>query len=163
MAKDLGNTKTPFYDSLSPQRKRFVDNYVSQDYLGKGTASYAEAFGYDTTNKKQMISAKSAASRLLGDPAVYKAINEKLTLDGFNDHNVDKQLLHLIEQHADKQSKLGAIREYNKLKKRVEGVADPLLENGINLNIKIIGDEGDQDAANARDTAKAARGIIKDL
>ena len=54
----------------------------------------------------------------------YNRINELLTKEGFNDENVDKQLLAVINQHADFKSKVMAIKEYNNLKARIQKKID---------------------------------------
>ncbi|MDF9749191.1 hypothetical protein M2428_000621 [Arthrobacter sp. ES3-54] len=55
-------------------------------------------------------------------------INQLLDEAGLNDAHVDKQLLFLITQHADFTNKLGAIREYNKLKARITEKVDHTVE-----------------------------------
>jgi hypothetical protein len=54
-----------------------------------------------------------------------------LETGGFNDQNVDKQLLFVINQHGDLQSKVRSIAEYNKLKKRVENKMELILPKPI--------------------------------
>jgi hypothetical protein len=63
--------------------------------------------------------AKANAYRLLTKPHICDRINELLETKGFNDENVDKQHLFLLNQHADLKTKLGAVKAYNELKQRV--------------------------------------------
>jgi len=112
---------------LTPRQKRFCELYTSKDDLfGNGTRAYVKAYGLEENGQVLNYksnglywSAASCASRLLKNVKVLKYLNSLLTLDGFNDANVDKQLLSVIEQHEDRASKTAAIREYNKLKARV--------------------------------------------
>lgn len=111
-------------DDLNAQMLAFCKVYVSQDkdLFGNGTQSYLEAYGNKDVNGKGVsyLAAMAAASRLLRNVKIIKKINELLEEGGFNNENVDKQHLFLINQHADLKTKLGAIREYNALKKRVD-------------------------------------------
>src|SRR5690554_2027805 len=102
---------------LTPKQERFCQLYVSQEFFGHGTESYAEAYGIDLETRYN--SAKSAANRLLTNVDICARINELLDDAGLNDGFVDKQLLLLISQHADFAQKMAAIREYNKLRQRV--------------------------------------------
>lgn len=62
----------------------------------------------------------SSASQILSNIKVCDRISELLEDKGLNDQNIDKQLLYLVNQYSDNSNKLGAIREYNKLKKRID-------------------------------------------
>lgn len=107
---------------LTPKQYRFCLLFAAkEDFFGNGTRAYQEAFG---TKKKPVpyISARAHASRLLKDPRVCERINKLLEEMVLNNQFVDKQLGFLISQHSDFSSKLGAIREYNKLKKRISEV-----------------------------------------
>lgn len=61
---------------------------------------------------------------MLSSIKVCERIAELLEKQGLNDEYIDKQLLFLITQHADFGNKLGAIREYNKLKQRITEKTD---------------------------------------
>jgi hypothetical protein len=105
---------------LNLQQEMFCQYFTSPtEFYGSGVQSYASAYNFDITNATSYNSAKSAAARLLTNVNVLARINSLLDISGFNDVHVDKQLLLLITQGADFNSKLGAIREYNKLKSRV--------------------------------------------
>lgn len=104
---------------LTTQQETFCQYFASPtEFYGNGTQSYAAAYDKKITPYNyEAIRAASAA--LLIRPDVLRRINELLRMDGFNDANIDKQLLFLITQGADFKSKLGAIKEYNKLKQRI--------------------------------------------
>lgn len=106
-------------DKLNSNQEKFCELYVSQEFFGNGVDTYMEIYKIDQSKPNWYKTACSAASRLLSDVKVSKRINELLEAAGLTDNYVDKQLLFLITQHADFGSKLGAIREYNKLKKRI--------------------------------------------
>lgn len=105
---------------LNPKHFKFCQLYASsEEFFGNGTQSYIETY------KPKRIgnwynSARSSASDLLTNPNILRCINHLLEMRGLNDVFVDKQLEFLVTQHADFKSKLGAIREYNQLKKRTE-------------------------------------------
>ena|SRR3990167_5392609 len=129
------NLKRP----LNADQENFCQFFTSPDteFYGNGTQSYLEAYknrkskaankhGSKTTTYN---SASSAAYVLLMEPRIIERINSLLEAKGFNDQNVDKQHLFLLNQFADLKSKLGAIKEYNALKKRtVKGI--DLTSNG---------------------------------
>lgn len=106
--------------NLSLEQEMFCQYFTSPtEFFGNGVQSYASAYNFDLTDARAYNSAKSAASRLLTNVNVLRRINDLLDTAGFNDANVDKQLLMLISQSADFHAKLGAIKEYNKLKTRI--------------------------------------------
>ncbi len=105
---------------LTLKQKRFSEIYVSEEFFANGTRSYIEAFKIDTSKPGAYNTAKVNASKLLTNANILAYINELLDLKGLNDEFIDKQLTFLITQNADLTNKLGAIREYNKLKKRIE-------------------------------------------
>lgn len=107
---------------LTPKQERFCQLYVSEEFFGHGTESYAEAYGIDL--KTGYGSAKTSAARLLTNANICARINELLKDAGLNDGFVDKQLLFLISQHADFAQKMAAIREYNKLRQRITDKMD---------------------------------------
>lgn len=106
---------------LNLKQEKFCQIYAGdQEFFGNGTQSYLEAYEPDQTKPNWYEVAAASASRLLKNVKVIARINAILEETGFNDAHIDKQLSFLISQHADFQSKLGAIREYNKLKKRID-------------------------------------------
>ncbi len=105
---------------LNIQQEMFCQYYSSpSEYFGNGVQSYIQAYDIDVTMKGAYASAKSSASQLLTSSNICKRIESLLTELGMNDMFVDKQLTFLISQHGDFGTKLGAIREYNKLKARI--------------------------------------------
>lgn len=83
-----------------------------------GAKTYIEVYKPDQSKPNWYKSACASASRMLSNVKVMKRINELLADSGFNDAVVDKQLAFLITQFADFLSKLAAIKEYNRLKRR---------------------------------------------
>jgi hypothetical protein len=123
------------------KQELFCEYYVSQDIelFGNGTKSYIEAYNPKRFGNWYEVAAANA-SRLLKNAKIIKRINSLLEVGGFTDENVDKQHLFLINQHADLKTKLGAIREFNMLKKRITNKLDltsggkpiPLFDNVSN-------------------------------
>ena len=107
-------------NKLNVNQEKFCFLYASdREFFGSGVDSYAEAYNIDKKNKNWYKTAQVNASKLLSNTIICARINELLTSDGLNDQNVDKQLLFLINQHDDKNAKIQALREYNKLKARI--------------------------------------------
>lgn len=106
---------------LNPRQMLFGKLYAStEEFFGNGVQSYIEAYKPKRVGN-WYLSAMSSASDLLRNPKVSTFINHLLEMRGLNDAFVDKQLEFLITQHADFKSKLGAVHEYNQLRRRVEG------------------------------------------
>lgn len=125
-------------EGLNLKQEEFCRLYATErEFFGNGVESYMEVYDIDTSKPNWYKSACAAASRLLSNVKVSKRINELLEEQGLNDVFVDKQLKFLLTQHADFKSKLGAIKEYNKLKQRITEKIDhtsggkpiPLLSN----------------------------------
>jgi hypothetical protein len=118
-------------------QEKFCQLYASHDseVFGNGLRCYMEVYGpsYFAKYKKQMDvkTAGVLACKALKRVKVFTRINELLEEGGFNDQNVDKQLLFVINQHADLSSKVRSIAEYNKLKKRVENKMELVLPTPI--------------------------------
>lgn len=105
---------------INPQQEKFCQLYATdKEFFGNGVESYIEVYEPDKSKANWYKSACSSASRLLSNVKVCERINELLTDGGLNDQFADKQLQFLLTQHSDFGSKLGAIREYNKLKQRI--------------------------------------------
>ena len=112
-------------DKLNVRQEHFCKLYATdKEYFGNGVQSYLIAYEPDQRKPNWYDVCAAAASRLLRSVKVIERINAILAETGFNDAHIDKQLSFLISQHADFQSKLGAIREYNKLKKRIDDRAN---------------------------------------
>lgn len=139
---------------LKPKQEEFCTLYATdREFLGNGTQCYLEVYGYKDDESDRKISyesAKANASRLLTNDNIIKRINSLLEAEGFTDENIDKQHLFLANQFADLKTKLGAIREYNALKKRVKAEgSDQPKELHLHLHrtekvVKIVGDAEEQ-------------------
>ncbi len=107
-------------EALNLNQRKFCELYAtSEEFFGHGTNSYVEA--YNPKRKGNWYNtAKSNAYKLLTNTDILLYINKLLEDKGLNDGFVDKQLLFLINQHADLKSKLGGIKEYNQLKQRIQ-------------------------------------------
>lgn len=104
---------------LNAKQEKFCQLYATDEqFFCNGVQSYIEAYKPKKTTS-WYNSAKTSAFNLLTKPNILKRIDELLELDGLNDQFVDKQLNKLIHQDADFKSKLGAIKEFNKLKQRI--------------------------------------------
>lgn len=123
-----GKTKIVTEEGLNEKQELFCQVYATdKEMFGNGTQSYLEVYGlkdYTTGAGITYDAAMAASSRLLSDVKIISRINSLLETGGFNDQNVDKQHLFLINQYADKKVKLGAISEYNKLKARITNKLD---------------------------------------
>lgn len=107
-------------NDLNLKQEEFSRLYATdKEFFGNGVESYIEAYDPDTSKPNWYKSACSSASRLLRNVKVIERINGLLEETGFTETAIDKQLSFLITQHADFSTKLGAIREYNKLKGRI--------------------------------------------
>lgn len=112
-------------NKLTPKQERFCQLYATEvEFFGNGVQAYIEAYDPSTSNKNWYKSACASASRLLTNVNICNRINEILEECGFNDVAVDKQLAFLMTQHMDFKAKLGAIKEYNKLKSRITDKLD---------------------------------------
>lgn len=113
---------------LNPKHELFCQLYAQdREFFGNGVESYIEVYPPDKSKPNWYRSACSSASRLLCSAKVIERINELLESGGLNDQFVDKQTLFLVTQHADFTNKLGAIREYNKLKQRITDKSEQLV------------------------------------
>ena len=127
MAENVSyKTATKTKEGLTLMQEQFCQLYVNADreLFGNGVQCYLATFGdqFHKEKKRPMKydTACVLASKELSKVKVIERINSLLEEGGFNDTNVDKQHLFLINQHADLKTKLGAIKEYNAVKKRVE-------------------------------------------
>ena len=107
---------------LTDKREMFAKLYATDpECYGDHKRAYMKVYNSSEAN------AGANAAKLINDPAVISKINEYLSLDGFNDQNVDKQLLFVINQHKDLSTKVKGIQEYNKLKKRINNTMEIVL------------------------------------
>lgn len=107
-------------EKLNQRQERFCKLYATdREFFGNGVQTYIEVYEPDKSKPNWYKTACSLASEILSNPKVYNRINELLEESGLNDVFVDKQLLFLISQQSDFTNKLGAMKEYNKLKQRI--------------------------------------------
>ena len=107
-------------NQLTKKQELFCKLFATKrEYFGNGTQAYAKAYNIDLTKRGKQSIAKSNASRLLTYDYISDYINKLIDIGGLNDKRVDKELLFLIEQNANFNVKLGAIKEYNSLRKRI--------------------------------------------
>lgn len=127
---------------LNPKQELFAQLFASdKEFFGNGVQSYIEAYDPDTSKKGWYNTACVRASELLSNPKVLARIDELLELRGLNVPFVDKQLELLITQNADYKSKLGAIREFNKLRARITEKIDQNNSGEVVVKIKKFGDK----------------------
>lgn len=106
--------------SLRWKQERFCRLYsTDREFFANGVQTYIEVYEPNTSKPNWYKTVCAAASRLLSNVKVCYRINKLLEMNGLNDAFVDKQLTFLVTQHSDLGNKLGAIREYNKLKQRI--------------------------------------------
>lgn len=116
----MGDVITNTEIEVNDRQEMFCQLYATdKEFFGNGVETYLEVYDIDRTKPNWYKTACAAASRLLTNVKVIERINELLEEQGLNDCFVDKQLKFLLTQHADFGSKLGAIKEYNKLKQRI--------------------------------------------
>lgn len=124
---------------INLRQESFCQLYVSKEFFANGTEAYATAYGIDLTKQGQYNVACVNASKLLINPNILARINELIDMSGLNDVYVEKQLLFVITQNADLGAKIGGIREYNKLRGRIDNKLKLDLGDGIqevSINIK---------------------------
>lgn len=131
----MGAPQYQYPAALNLKDEMFCRYFASPtEFYGNGVQSYAAAHDLQV-NSFNYDSIKAMASNLLIRPVILERINQLLDKDGLNDEFVDKQLLFLVTQGVDFRSKLGAIREYNKLKARV---ADRLVIEAPVTTINVV-------------------------
>lgn len=110
---------------LNLKQTLFCQLFASdREFFGNGVESYIEAYEVDLTKQNAYQTARSSASQLLTKRNILDYINKLLSLAVLNDEFVDKQLSVVILQNADFSSKVSAIKEYNKLKQRIQDKLD---------------------------------------
>lgn len=140
-------------DELTPQQELFCRFYTQNSELfGHVTLSYAEAYGYDLdslSKEKPLISEEpkkygdseydlayntcaANGSRLLRNDKIQKRVITLLN-EYMRDEVVDAELVKVIMQNYKLESKVAAIREYNKLKQRITEKTD-ITTNGESIN-----------------------------
>jgi hypothetical protein len=122
---------------LTLKQKKFCELYSgNSEFFGNGVQSYLSAYNVDMNKPNAYVIAKSGARENLTKPHILSYINELLEAE-INQVFVDKQLGMLIIQNADLPTKLGAIREYNKLKGRIINRLDHTTA-GESFNVEVV-------------------------
>lgn len=145
----LEEETSTLFSGLRLRQELFCKAYTSHDreIFGNGVRCYLDVYGpeYLIKYKKPMAYnvAQVLASRLLSTVIIINCINSLLDAGGFNDANVDKQHLFLLNQHDDKRTKLGAIKEYNTLKRRIDNstvviVVDPEKKESLSKALEYL-------------------------
>lgn len=103
---------------LSIRQEKFCQLYLDydKDLFGNGVQCYLEIYDIDKSKPNWYKTACQASSRLLSNVRVCERIAELLETEGFNDENITKQHLFLINQHKDFGVKMKALADYYKLK-----------------------------------------------
>lgn len=123
---------------MNEKQELFCQLYATdKEFFGNGVQAYIESYDPDMSKKNWYKTACACASQLLSNIKVCARINQILEESGFNDVAVDKQLAFLLTQHADFKSKLGAIKEYNKLKQRITDKSE-IDHKGISVVIESV-------------------------
>lgn len=121
-------------EELNQRQELFCQLYATdREFFGNGVETYLEVYDIDKSKPNWYKTACAAASRLLSNVKVFERINNILEETGLNDSFVDKQLKFLITQHASFDSKLGAIKEYNKLKSRIVERSEMKVDATVNV------------------------------
>ncbi len=106
---------------LNLREELFCRVYTSEtEFFGNGVQTYIEVYKPDMSNPNWYNLACVKAHNILSKVKVFARINTLLAEQGFNHLNSDKQLGFLMNQFADFKAKIAAIREYNRVTKRVD-------------------------------------------
>lgn len=108
----------PVGEKLTPRQLKFCEYYTMADknFFGNGVECYLEIYNINQSKPNWYKTACAAASRLLSNVKVCEHISSLLETGGFNDQNVEKQHLFLINQFSDLKTKKASLDSYYKLK-----------------------------------------------
>ena len=106
-------------DKLNPRQEIFCRLYASPEYFCNGVRAYLAAFQDEGGKKITYESAKNGAYVLLTNNDILARVRELVDIV-VNDVMVDKELGKVVAQDADFRAKVSGIKEYNRLKKRVD-------------------------------------------
>jgi hypothetical protein len=105
--------------SISNEQEKFCQLYARDPKLaGKPYECFMKVYKDQLEPHQTPEVVRKEAKALLTQDNIIQRINGLLEEDGFNDQNVDKQHLFLINQHGDLGVKMKGIEHYNKLKRR---------------------------------------------
>lgn len=126
-------------EKLNVRQELFCQLYATrQEFFGNGVESYAEAYDIDKGNPNWFAVSAASASRLLKNVKIIARIQQIMVETGFNDAHADRELSFLMTQHADLSVKLGAVKEFNKLKNRIEDKIDITSKGERLVNVNLI-------------------------
>ncbi len=113
--------------TLNLKQEEFCRLYATDKTVyGNATACYMKVYGI-----KNVLQAKASAGQMIANVKITARINDLLSDEGFNDQNVDKQHLFVINQHKDLSVKMKGIEHYNKLRKRIDNKIELILPKPI--------------------------------
>lgn len=136
MKKNKKQKKEIIGEGLNEKQKLFCFLYVTdKDCFGNVTKAYKKA--YNCT----LVVANKNAHRFMVNNGIIAYI-DKLLLDFYNEHEADTQLSYLMKQNKDTVTKLGAIKEFNKLKNRITEKVDLTSKGEKILGINYIKPDG---------------------
>lgn len=129
---------------LTMRQKDFCFAYLFGFTKGKklikynATHAYGQAYGHSFRRgsaKENMCAVEG--SRLLRNPKIKQYIKQLIEREGLNDEVVDFELLEIIKGF-DPKAKIAAIREYNKLKKRITDKVEHSIDNPLQTLLREI-------------------------
>jgi hypothetical protein len=106
-------------ETLTACDEVFVESYydLHSPIAGNGTKCVLKAY---PDSEFTYMTAANKANGLLKTPKIIQAGRELIESQGFNDENIDRETLKIIEQDKDLTNKRAAIDMANKLKGRYE-------------------------------------------
>ena len=139
-------------EKLSVRQEKFCQLYLDYDkeLFGNGVQCYLEVYDIDTSKPSYYQTACAAAGRLLSNVAVCNRIAELLDNAGFNDENITKQHLFLINQHKDFGVKMKALSDYYKLKNKYPAEKVDLTTKGDKLSFLLQEIQADKTTRNKK-------------
>lgn len=134
---DLTKDKNPY--GLNLNQKRFAEYYIlggdnNEFRIGNATHSYAKAYSYDLSEEGKADICSGEGSKLLRNPKVKKYMRDVLEASGWNDEAMDARLKQIGFTGKDADS-INAIKEFNKIKKRVTDKLE--FEGEVNFRIAL--------------------------
>lgn len=101
--------------NLNPKQKLFCRYYATSEVKTRGNATKSYMAAYPDSSEE---AAAVSAHELLRKPKVVDYLKELWRKTGLTDEEVDAELAGIVRQNKDLKSKLGGIKEYNRLKER---------------------------------------------
>jgi hypothetical protein len=125
---------------LTERQEEFCQLFATdREFFGNGTQSYIEAYDVSLGSPGAYDAARSSAADLLMNPNILSRISEIMEVVTFNDVAMDRQLAFWATQKAHPMAAVQAIKEYNRVKKRVDDkgalVGLALTQNNFSVSI----------------------------